>query len=141
MSKRGSFVARWSPRVGKRAARLAWSSSRATLAGLWTAPVWIVLFLLGPGWSRIAAYVLAAVGALLLTYGAIALHVMYQTLSRRYQVRVTWRDSPTLRWKRFSTWCELHGVDPVRGRRLDRIQDRHTPEHPRRDPARSGESL
>ena len=52
MPSRAPFLARWSPRIGRKAARLHLITGPATTIGLWSLPIWVILFLIGQGWSR-----------------------------------------------------------------------------------------
>jgi len=116
MPSRASFVARWSPRIGRKAARLYVLTGPATTVGIWSAPVWLILFLLGDGWSRVCAYVVAGIGFAFLAFAAICLHLMYRALSERFGFKVSWRNAPTYRYKAFGAYCRRHGLDPATGR-------------------------
>ena len=116
MPSRASFVARWSPRIGRKAARLYVLTGPSTTVGVWSAPVWLVLFLVGQGWTRVCAYAVAGIGFACLTFAATSLHLMYRALSERFGFKVSWRNAPTYRYKAFGTWCRANGLDPANGR-------------------------
>ena len=118
MPSRASFVARWSPRIGRKAARLYVLTGPTTTLGVWSAPVWLVLFLVGQGWSRVCAYVVAGIGFACLAFAAISLHLMYRALTERFGCKVSWRNAPTYRYKSFGAWCRSRGIDPANGRPL-----------------------
>src|ERR1035438_6132707 len=83
MPSRAPFLARWSPRIGHRAARLHLLTGPTTTIGIWSAPVWLVLFLVGQGWSRVCAYAVAGFGIACLAFAAICMHLMYKALGAR----------------------------------------------------------
>jgi len=116
MSTRASFVSRWSPRIGPKAARLFRLTGPATTAGIWSAPVWLILLLIGQGWSRICAYIVAGIGFTCLAISAMCLHLMYRALTERFGFKVSWRNAPTYRYKAFGVWCRAHGLDAATGR-------------------------
>jgi len=136
MPSRASFVARWSPRIGRKAARLYVLTGPATTIGIWSAPVWLILFLIGDGWSRICAYVVAGIGCDFLGFAAICLHLMYRALSERFGFKVSWRNAPTYRYKAFGAYCRSHGLDPATGRPVVAGVSIQRPAHAR--PARRG---
>ncbi len=138
MPSRASFVARWSPRIGRRAARLYLLTGPATVLGVWSAPVWLVLFLIGQGWSRVSAYVVAGIGFACLAFAAICLHLMYEALSERFGFKVSWRNPPPYRYKAFGAWCRSRGLEPATGRPVDAELRRDRPGlHSRAHRARS----
>jgi len=116
MPSRASFVARWSPRIGRRAALLYVLTGPTTTIGIWSAPIWLILFLVGQGWSRVCAYVVAGIGFGCLVLAAMSLHLMYRSLTERFGFKVSWRNAPTYRYKAFGVWCRRHGLDPATGR-------------------------
>ena len=118
MPSRAPFLARWSPRIGHRAARLHLLTGPTTTIGIWSAPVWLILFLVGQGWSRVCAYAVAGFGFACLAFAAICMHLMYKALSERFGFKVSWRNAPPYRYKAFGTWCRRNGVDPATGRPL-----------------------
>jgi len=85
----------------------------------WSAPVWLVLFLVGQGWSRVCAYAVAGFGIACLAFAAICMHLMYKALGARFGFKVSWRNAPPYRYKAFGTWCRGNGVDPATGRPLE----------------------
>ena len=118
MPSRAPFLARWSPRIGQRAARLHLLTGPTTTIGIWSAPVWLILFLVGQGWSRLSAYAVAGFGFACLTFAAISMHLTYQALSARFGFKVSWRNAPPYRYKAFGAWCRQNGLDPATGRPL-----------------------
>jgi len=86
---------------------------------MWTLPVWLILFLIGQGWSRICAYTVAGFGFACLALAAISMHLMYKALGERFGFKVSWRNAPPYRYKAFGVWCRANGVDPATGRPLD----------------------
>jgi MFS family permease len=130
MPSRASFVARWSPRIGRKAARLYVLTGPTTTIGIWSAPIWLVLFLVGDRWSRICAYVVAGVGFACLAFASLSLHLMYRALTERFGFKVSWRNAPPYRYKAFGAWCRKHGLDPNAGRPVE--GERDEPPAPRR---------
>ena len=118
MPSRAPFLARWSPRIGHRAARLHLLTGPTTTIGIWSAPVWLILFLVGQGWSRVCAYAVAGFGFACLAFAAICMHLMYKALGERFGFKVSWHNAPPYRYKAFGTWCRRNGVDPATGRPL-----------------------
>ena len=118
MPSRAPFLARWSPRIGHRAARLHLLTGPTTTIGIWSAPVWLILFLIGQDWSRVCAYAVAGFGFACLAFAAISMHLMYKALGARFGFKVSWRNAPPYRYKAFGTWCRRNGVDPATGRPL-----------------------
>ena len=118
MPSRAPFLARWSPRIGHRAARLHLMTGPTTTIGIWSAPVWLTLYLIGQGWSRAAAYAVAGFGCACLAFAALSMHLMYKALSERFGFKVSWRNAPPYRYKAFGTWCRRNGVDPATGKPL-----------------------
>ncbi len=118
MPSKAPFLARWSPRIGHRAARLHLMTGPTTTIGIWSAPVWLTLYLIGLGWSRVAAYVVAGLGCACLAFAAVSMHLMYRALSERFGFKVSWRNAPPYRYKAFGTWCRRNGIDPATGRPL-----------------------
>jgi hypothetical protein len=78
--------------------------------------VWLVLFLIGQGWSRVCAYAVAGFGFACLAFATISMHLMYRALSERFGFKVSWRNAPPYRYKAFGTWCRRNGVDPATGK-------------------------
>ena len=126
MPSRAPFLARWSPRIGRKAARLHLLTGPSTTIGIWSAPVWLVLFLIGQGWSRLAAYAVAGFGFACLAFAAICTHLMFKALSDRVGFKVSWRNAPPYRYKAFGAWCRTQGLNPATGRPfgIHRIRDR-----------------
>jgi len=118
MPSRAPFLARWSPRIGHRAARLHLMTGPTTTIGIWSGPVWLTLYLIGQDWSKVAAYVVAGFGCACLAFAAVSMHLMYRALSERFGFKVSWRNAPPYRYKAFGTWCRRNGVDPATGRPL-----------------------
>lgn len=116
MSSRAPFLARWTPRIGRKAARLHLVTGPATTLGLWSAPVWLVLFLVGQGWSRDCAYAVAGFGFVCLGFATVCMHLMFKALSERVGFKVTWRNAPPYRYRAFGAWCRSHGLNPATGR-------------------------
>ena len=83
MPSRAPFLARWSPRIGRKAARLHLLTGPSTTIGIWSAPVWLILFLVGQGWSSDCAYAVAGFGFVCLAFAAICMHLMFKALSER----------------------------------------------------------
>jgi hypothetical protein len=133
MPSRAPFLARWSPRIGHRAARLHLLTGPTTTIGIWSAPVWLVLFLVGQGWSRVCAYAVAGFGFACLAFAAICMHLMYKALGARFGFKVSWRNAPPYRYKAFGTWCRRNGVDPATGRPLEGGRVRDQPAHRSRE--------
>ena len=129
MPSRAPFLARWSPRIGHRAARLHLLTGPTTTIGIWSAPVWLILFLVGQGWSRVCAYAVAGFGFACLAFAAICMHLMYKALGERFGFKVSWRNAPPYRYKAFGTWCRRNGVDPATGRPLEGGHVRDQPAH------------
>ena len=129
MPSRAPFLMRWSPRIGRRAARLHLLTGPTTTVGIWSAPVWLTLYLIGQGWSRVCAYAVAGFGCACLAFAAISMHLMYKALSVRFGFKVSWRNAPPYRYKAFGTWCRRNGVDPATGRPLEgrRLRDERVP--------------
>jgi len=127
MPSRAPFLARWSPRIGRKAARLHLLTGPSTTIGIWSAPVWLILFLVGQGWSRLAAYAVAGFGFASLAFAAVCMHLMFQALSDRVGFKVSWRNAPPYRYKAFGTWCRSHGLNPATGRPLGLHQVRDRP--------------
>ena len=121
MPSRAPFLARWSPRIGRKAARLHLLTGPTTTIGIWSAPVWLILFLVGQGWSRDCAYAVAGFGFVCLAFAAICMHLMFKALSERVGFKVTWRNAPPYRYKAFGAWCRTHGLNPATGRPQERI--------------------
>src|ERR1039457_6318168 len=94
MPSRAPFLARWSPRIGHRAARLHLLTGPTTTIGIWSAPVWLILSLVGQGWSRVFAYAVAGFGFACLAFAAICMHLMYKALGARFGFKVSWRNAP-----------------------------------------------
>ncbi|MGA2529508.1 MAG: hypothetical protein ABSG36_10160 [Acidimicrobiales bacterium] len=116
MPSRAPFLARWSPRIGRKAARLHLLTGPSTTLGIWSAPIWVILYVIGQGWSKMAAYVVAGVGFACLAFAAICMHLMFQALGERFGFKVTWRNAPPYRYKAFGAWCRSHGINPATGR-------------------------
>jgi hypothetical protein len=129
MPQRALFLARWSPRIGRKAARLHLITGPATTIGIWSAPVWVILFVVGQDWSRVCAYVVAGFGFACLAFAAICMHLMFVALSERFGFKVTWRNAPPYRYKAFGAWCRSHGINPATGRPSEVHQLRDRPEH------------
>jgi hypothetical protein len=87
-----------------------------TTIGIWSAPVWLILFLIGQGWSRVCAYAVAGFGFACLAFAALCMHLMFQALSERFGFKVSWRNAPPYRYKAFGAWCRRHGLNPATGR-------------------------
>lgn len=119
LASRASFVARWSPRIGRKAARLYVLTGPTTTLGFWSAPVWLILFLIGQGWSRVSAYVVAGIGLASLAFATVCLHLMYRALSQRFGFKISWRNAPPYRYKAFGAWCRSRGIEPTTGRPLE----------------------
>jgi hypothetical protein len=81
--------------------------------------VWLILFLIGQGWSRVSAYVVAGVGLASLAFAAVCLHLMYRALSQRFGFKISWRNAPPYRYKAFGAWCRSRGLEPATGRPLE----------------------
>jgi len=133
MSSRAPFLARWTPRIGRKAARLHLLTGPMTTLGIWSAPVWLVLFLVGQGWSRDCAYAVAGFGFACLAIATVCMHLMFKALSERVGFKVTWRNAPPYRYKAFGAWCRGHGLNPATGRPPGAHQVRDRPV--RRSPA------
>ncbi len=129
MPSRAPFLARWSPRIGRRAARLHLLSGPFSSLGIWSVPVWLVLFLIGQGWSRLAAYAVAGFGFACLAFAAWCMHLMFKALSDRVGFKVSWRNAPPYRYKAFGLWCRTHGLNPATGRPLGAHQVRDHAQH------------
>lgn len=127
MPSKAPFLARWSPRIGHRAARLHLLTGPSTTIGIWSAPVWLILYLIGQGWSRISAYAVAGFGFACLAFATVCMHLMYRALSARFGFKVSWRNAPPYRYRAFGTWCRRNGVDPATGRPLSRDGDSDEP--------------
>ncbi|MFZ2058508.1 MAG: hypothetical protein WAV54_13955 [Acidimicrobiales bacterium] len=129
MPSKAPFLARWSPRIGRKAARLHLLTGPMTTIGFWSAPVWLILFLVGQGWSKVCAYAVAGFGFACLALAAASMHLMYKALSERFGFKVSWRNAPPYRYKAFGTWCRANGVDPATGRPLGAGRTREHPVH------------
>ena len=116
MSSRAPFLSRWTPRIGRKAARLHLLTGPSTTLGIWSAPVWLVLFLIGQGWSRDLAYTVAGFGFACLAFATLCMHLMFKALSERFGFKVNWRNAPPYRYKAFGAWCRSHGLNPANGR-------------------------
>jgi hypothetical protein len=116
MPSRAKFLAKWSPRIGRNAARLHVLSQRATTAGIWSTPVWLSLCLVGQHLASLCAYAVAVIGFGCLALGTLSMHRMFQALSRRFGFKVTWRSAPPYRLEAFTAWCNANGLDPTTGR-------------------------
>jgi hypothetical protein len=79
--------------------------------GFWSAPVWLVLFLVGQGWSRDCAYAVAGFGFACLVLASYCMHLMHEALTKRFGFRITWRNAPPYRYRAFGEWCRRNGVD------------------------------
>ena len=127
MPRNASFVARWSPRIGRKAARLYVLTGPTTTIGVWSAPVWLILYLVGERWSRLCAYVVAGIGFACLALASLSLHLMYKALTERFGFKVSWRNAPPYRYKAFGAWCRKHGIDPNAGKPLSDAAERDRP--------------
>ena len=141
MSSRAPFLARWTPRIGRKAARLHLLTGPATTLGFWSAPVWLILFLVGQGWSRDGAYAVAGFGFACLAFATVCMHLMFKALTERVGFKVTWRNAPPYRYKAFGAWCRSHGLNPATGRPpgAHQIRDRpvrRSPVHRAHPPSR-----
>ncbi|MGA3351974.1 MAG: hypothetical protein ABSD85_02150 [Acidimicrobiales bacterium] len=116
MPSRAPFLARWSPRIGRKAARLHLLTGPSTTIGIWSAPIWVILYVIGQGWSKMCAYAVAGLGFACLAFAAVCMHLMFKALSERFGFRVTWRNAPPYRYKAFGAWCRSHGLNPATGR-------------------------
>jgi hypothetical protein len=118
MKNRQKFVEEWAPRVGERAANLSVSSARLVGIGGLLVPVWALLFIAGHQLlaAEILAGILAGADLALLVRGVVLMNRMYHELSMRFQRRVWFLNSPTLRENQFDSWCKRNGVEPRSGR-------------------------
>src|SRR5665213_2371650 len=117
MRTRENKIAAWSGRVGEDVVRLSISSARAVVIGSLLVPVWVVMFMLGhnTSWALITASGLALVGAVVLLRGILLMRREFALMSERFEMRVSFLNSPTLRERSFTVWCERYGVDATTG--------------------------
>jgi len=88
-----------------------------TTIGIWSAPVWLILFLIGQDWSRVCAYAVAGFGFACLAFAAISMHLMYKALGARFGFKVSWRNAPPYRYKAFGPGAgEMAWTLPPAGR-------------------------
>jgi hypothetical protein len=111
-----AFVDIWKPKVGERAARLQWTSTRLLALGGLLVP--ISGLLLGIGISQDSA-VLLALGAatavccvVAILMGWVLLLRTAQALSDFFGFKVTVFGAPTFQPDAFARWCRKHGVGP-----------------------------
>jgi hypothetical protein len=111
-------VAAWSGRVGEEIAELSVSSARAIGLGGLLVPVWAVLFVVGSHSSVFVglAIVILVADLVLLARGVVLQHRMHTLMRERFQTKVSFLNSPSLREGQFQAWCQRHGVDPDTGR-------------------------
>lgn len=117
-SSRDEFVEKWAPRVGEEAASLSVKAARLVGMGGLLVPVWAVLFVVGHNnifLLAIASFV-AVLDVILLAQGIVLTSRLHRILSERFQTRVWFLNSPSLRDGQFQAWCGRHGVDPEIGR-------------------------
>ena len=117
MKSREKKIAAWSGRVGEDAVRLSISSARAVGVGTLLVPVWVLMFILGRNSSGVlfAAAALALVGAGVILRGIVLMRKEFSLMSERFEMRVTFLNSPTLRERPFTHWCERYRVDATTG--------------------------
>src|SRR5487761_2780572 len=98
MKSREKKIAAWSGRVGEDAVRLSISSARAVGVGTLLVPVWVLMFILGRNSSGVlfAAAALALVGAGVILRGIVLMRKEFSLMSERFEMRVTFLNSPTL---------------------------------------------
>jgi hypothetical protein len=115
---RNKFVVAWSGRVGEEIAELSVSSARAIGFGGLLVPVWTVLFVVGSHTPAVVGLAIAVLIAdlILLTRGVVLQHRMHSLMRERFQTRVSFLNSPSLREGQFQAWCQRHGVNPDTGR-------------------------
>ena len=131
MPSKAPFLARWSPRIGHRAARLHLLTGPSTTIGIWSAPVWLILYLVGQGWSRMAAYAVAGFGFACLAFATLCMHLMYKALSVAIRLQGLWRNAPPYRYKAFGTWCRrMAWTRPPAGRSGRRRPPEGAPDQP-----------
>jgi hypothetical protein len=93
------------------------SSARFIGFGNLLIPVWGLLFILGHR-SRVLvtlAIFFVALDIVFLIRGVMLMQRIYRDLSKRFETKVWFLDSPSLRDGRFESWCQRHGVEPNTG--------------------------
>jgi len=111
-----NFVQRWSPKVGERAAKLQFLSSRILgLSSFAFIASMIILAVLHTDSHGVAFHVVLVIIVMLVVlflYGLILRHRMFKAMSTHLGVRVWFLNSPDYREERFNEWCKRNGISP-----------------------------